>query len=368
MLLERLFASNMELDLLTPPETPFDSDEDFSFDDISPSIEFTNSEQELFTQNFSWLQDLLSEANDDSSIFLTKTRDVVREDFMWGNEINRSETSTPSLLQSIRERSFTITSNLEDSIMSKCDETNSSETDNHSMTNDDLLGTGCLLTPAETESDCEIDVVGDTGFYCKLEPETSVKRLPTPVPETRRKNDLMLSSSPLEETSQHLANRQNVNTPCDNAPVKIVLVRNTSRLSTGTLDEEYQLKGKKGSRPKRRKKKFVYSTPYHQENGSSDELSSDSNSPDPNCQRKGSHNSLERKRRVELRRLFEELKTSIPKISDTDRTPKVEILRNAASYVKCLHRQEKQLLIEKEEICAMNICLSQKLNALRNDY
>ena len=52
------------------------------------------------------------------------------------------------------------------------------------------------------------------------------------------------------------------------------------------------------------------------------------------------HNNMERQRRIGLKNLFEELKCQIPSLKDKERAPKVNILREAASFCSKLRRDE----------------------------
>lgn len=53
------------------------------------------------------------------------------------------------------------------------------------------------------------------------------------------------------------------------------------------------------------------------------------------------HNNMERQRRIGLKNLFEQLKCHIPTLKDKERAPKVNILREAASYCTKLRRDEE---------------------------
>lgn len=53
------------------------------------------------------------------------------------------------------------------------------------------------------------------------------------------------------------------------------------------------------------------------------------------------HNNMERQRRIGLKNLFEELKCQIPSLKDKERAPKVNILREAASYCTKLRRDDE---------------------------
>ncbi|CAG9801945.1 unnamed protein product [Chironomus riparius] len=52
------------------------------------------------------------------------------------------------------------------------------------------------------------------------------------------------------------------------------------------------------------------------------------------------HNNMERQRRIGLKNLFEQLKCHIPALKDKERAPKVNILREAATYCTKLRRDE----------------------------
>jgi hypothetical protein len=54
------------------------------------------------------------------------------------------------------------------------------------------------------------------------------------------------------------------------------------------------------------------------------------------------HNNMERQRRIGLKNLFEELKCHIPSLKDKERAPKVNILREAATFCTKLRRDEEQ--------------------------
>ena len=95
---------------------------------------------------------------------------------------------------------------------------------------------------------------------------------------------------------------------------------------------------------------------------SSDELSSDSSSPRP--VNRVSHNNLERRRRDELKRKFDDLRQCIPDIYTNGKTAKVVILKKAKDLIYNLELQERNLLVEKQLAQSINLILSKKLTVL----
>uniref|UniRef100_A0A336M618 CSON011505 protein n=1 Tax=Culicoides sonorensis TaxID=179676 RepID=A0A336M618_CULSO len=61
------------------------------------------------------------------------------------------------------------------------------------------------------------------------------------------------------------------------------------------------------------------------------------------------HNDMERQRRIGLKNLFEELKSTIPSIKDKERAPKVNILREAAALCNKLTREDQQYQALKKQ-------------------
>ena len=74
-----------------------------------------------------------------------------------------------------------------------------------------------------------------------------------------------------------------------------------------------------------------------------------------------SHNDLERKRRDELKRKFENLRTCVPELENNDRAPKVLILRKAQEFIPKLQEEESRLLFEKESLKIFQCRLMEKL-------
>lgn len=73
------------------------------------------------------------------------------------------------------------------------------------------------------------------------------------------------------------------------------------------------------------------------------------------------HNNMERQRRIGLKNLFEQLKYQIPTLREKERAPKVNILREAASYCTKLRRDEEL----HNELAKKNQRLMNKLRNLK---
>lgn len=75
-----------------------------------------------------------------------------------------------------------------------------------------------------------------------------------------------------------------------------------------------------------------------------------SDSDDADSQEKRNlHNDMERQRRIGLKNLFEELKSTIPSIRDKERAPKVNILREATILCTKLTRDAEQVQVLKKQ-------------------
>lgn len=79
-----------------------------------------------------------------------------------------------------------------------------------------------------------------------------------------------------------------------------------------------------------------------------------------------SHNDLERKRRNELRNRFNNLRESIPALSNNEKAAKIVILRKASELVPVLQKEEKKLLAEKEQERRKHAELLRKLSKLNS--
>lgn len=65
------------------------------------------------------------------------------------------------------------------------------------------------------------------------------------------------------------------------------------------------------------------------------------------------HNDMERKRRISMKMLFEELKKAIPSIVDQERVPKVNILRAASIYCREIQTAERKLIELRHQNCKL---------------
>ena len=77
------------------------------------------------------------------------------------------------------------------------------------------------------------------------------------------------------------------------------------------------------------------------------------------------HNSMERQRRVDLKRSFDALKERIPSISSEDKVSKLMILNTASEYCRGLLRRETSLTTEREREKRRNTMMKKKLTLLR---
>ena len=80
------------------------------------------------------------------------------------------------------------------------------------------------------------------------------------------------------------------------------------------------------------------------------------------------HNSMERQRRVDLKRSFDALKERIPSISAEDKVSKLMILNTASEYCRGLLRRETSLTTEREREKRRNTLMKKKLTLLRTQH
>lgn len=112
-----------------------------------------------------------------------------------------------------------------------------------------------------------------------------------------------------------------------------------------------------------RQKELPCQVPNNSSSSSSDTDDSSSGRSGRNIATQGrvSHNDLERKRRDELKRKFDSLRSVVPDLETNERAPKVMILKKATSLVPRLHKEEESLVTEKENLKRMNDLLVQRL-------
>ena len=80
--------------------------------------------------------------------------------------------------------------------------------------------------------------------------------------------------------------------------------------------------------------------------------------------RRATHNVLERKRRIDLKKSFERLRDCVPNLEKQDKAPKVIVLRKAAVHIGDLIREEKDLVEQKRILEKEKKDLVIKLNLL----
>nr|CAB3264100.1 Myc [Phallusia mammillata] len=82
---------------------------------------------------------------------------------------------------------------------------------------------------------------------------------------------------------------------------------------------------------------------------------------------RAAHNVLERQRREGLRASFHTLRKCVPELADTERAPKVHILKKAKEYSLQLQDEQMSLEVEKAGLHERNVYLHQKLRELLNE-
>ena len=78
------------------------------------------------------------------------------------------------------------------------------------------------------------------------------------------------------------------------------------------------------------------------------------------------HNSMERQRRVDLRKNFDQLKSVVPELADTEKASKLNILNKASDYCRLLGNLDAKLRKDVDKESARNALLRKKLAAIQN--
>ena len=78
------------------------------------------------------------------------------------------------------------------------------------------------------------------------------------------------------------------------------------------------------------------------------------------------HNSMERQRRVDLRKNFDMLKICVPELADVEKASKLNILNKAADYCKLLVSLDTKIQKEADKEKQKNAILKKKLEGLMN--
>jgi len=82
--------------------------------------------------------------------------------------------------------------------------------------------------------------------------------------------------------------------------------------------------------------------------------------------RRATHNVLERKRRIDLKKSFEKLRECVPNLEKIDKTPKVIVLKKAAMHIEDLGREQMELEDVKVQLQKRNDELNSKLELLKS--
>lgn len=80
---------------------------------------------------------------------------------------------------------------------------------------------------------------------------------------------------------------------------------------------------------------------------------------------RATHNVLERQRRNDLKLRYNILRDNILSIKGNDKTPKIQILKKAISYIKELKAEEQKLMVDLELERQKRIILLKKLNHVK---
>jgi Helix-loop-helix DNA-binding domain. len=82
--------------------------------------------------------------------------------------------------------------------------------------------------------------------------------------------------------------------------------------------------------------------------------------------RRATHNVLERKRRIDLKKSFERLRECVPNLEKIDKTPKVIVLKKAAMHIEDLNREDIELQEQKLLLTQQNKDLVKKMELLQS--
>jgi len=80
------------------------------------------------------------------------------------------------------------------------------------------------------------------------------------------------------------------------------------------------------------------------------------------------HNSMERQRRVDLRKNFDMLKECVPELADNEKASKLNILNKAADYCRMLVSMDAKVKKELEKEQQKNELMRKKLEALTSIF
>ncbi|XP_011315036.1 N-myc 2 proto-oncogene protein [Fopius arisanus] len=109
-------------------------------------------------------------------------------------------------------------------------------------------------------------------------------------------------------------------------------------------------------------------TPMSSPLKSSSSSSRSSSDDEPDIQKRNLHNDMERRRRIDLRNAYEDLRRLVPEIQDKERSAKVTILRQSAKYCDMLKDVEENSLSKIAELRMRQKKLYKRLQVLRRYF
>lgn len=156
------------------------------------------------------------------------------------------------------------------------------------------------------------------------------------IPPRRRTSDELLSpnsSSSNTPTKHYIPNPNHSATTTIQASLSKKRPASSGSSSSGSGNSSKKHRGNNNKKTK---------TPNKRNISDSDEIES--------IEKRNLHNDMERQRRIGLKNLFEELKSTIPSIKDKERAPKVNILREASQLCKKLtHEHDQYQALKKQQ-------------------
>lgn len=167
--------------------------------------------------------------------------------------------------------------------------------------------------------------------------KTQKNGLRTIPPRRRCSNDDSPNSSSTNTPVKHFISGNPNYTAMPTVPASLSKKRPNSNGISSSSKKHRSNNGSSSSSSSSKKQK----TPNKRNFSDSDELET--------LEKRNLHNDMERQRRIGLKNLFEELKSTIPSIKDKERAPKVNILREAASLCNKLTREHDQYQALKKQ-------------------
>ncbi|XP_003747272.1 transcriptional regulator Myc-A-like [Galendromus occidentalis] len=145
------------------------------------------------------------------------------------------------------------------------------------------------------------------------------------------------------------------------------IVQPTNR-SASFLEAQPQHSSRNGGDHHRRKRKSDHAAPSSRSKASRTNSSTSRVSDVEDPEKRREHNSMERKRRDDLRSAFQRLRELVPEVSNSPKAAKVVILAKAAEYSRRLQQDLKSAETQKKLAAERNKRLQQTLNLLRQQH